>query len=125
MVKATIPYYRSTYVFVTRTDGPDIKSFDDPALRTLKVGVQIIGNDHFCTPPAHALADRGITDNVRGFSVYGDYAQPNPPARILDAVVDREVDVAAVWGPLAGYFIKHDTLPLRMTPSCRGSSAAG
>ncbi len=116
LVKATIPYYRSTYVFVTRTDGPTVTSFDDPALRVLKVGVQVIGNDHFSTPPAHALADRGITDNVHGFSVYGDYAQPNPPARILDAVVGREVDVAAVWGPLAGYMTKHDHLPLRLTP---------
>jgi mxaJ protein len=116
MVRATAPYYRSTYVFVTRQDGPIIKSFDDPALRSLKVGVQIIGNDHFSTPPAHALARRGITENVRGFSVYGDYSQPNPPARILDAVVSREVDVAAVWGPLAGFFTKRDKLPLRLTP---------
>jgi len=116
MVRATTPYYRSTYVFVTRQDGPDIKSFDDPALRTLKVGVQIIGNDHFSTPPAHALARRGMTENVHGFSVYGDYSRPNPPARILDAVVDRDVDIAAVWGPLAGYFVKQDKLPLRLTP---------
>ena len=116
IVKVTPPYYRASYVFVTRTDGPDVRSFDDPALRTLKVGVQVIGNDHFSTPPAHALAGRGITENVHGFSVYGDYAQPNPPARILDAVLSHDVDVAAVWGPLAGYFTKRDRLPLRLIP---------
>ena len=116
MVRPTLPYYRSTYVFVTRNDGPDIKSLDDEALHRLKIGVQLIGNDGFNTPPAHALARRGIVDNVRGFPVYGDYSKPNPPARILDAVVDREVDVAAVWGPLAGYFAKRDRLPVRLNP---------
>src|SRR5204863_223733 len=77
---------------------------DDPRLRGLRVGVQLIGNDGVNTPPAHALSRRGIVDNVRGFSVYADYAQPNPPARILDALIAGEIDVAVVWGPLAGYF---------------------
>lgn len=116
MVRPTLPYYRSTYVFVTRNDGPEVKSLDDEALHRLKIGVQLIGNDGFNTPPAHALARRGIIDNVRGYGVYGDYRRPNPPARILDAVVDREIDVATVWGPLAGYFVKRDGLPLRLAP---------
>jgi mxaJ protein len=44
--------------------------------------------------------------------LYADYRQPNPPARIVDAVVSKEVDVAMVWGPLAGYFAKHASVPL-------------
>jgi mxaJ protein len=59
MVVATRPYYRSTYVFVTRSDRHlDISSFDDPRLRTLTIGVQMVGNA-MNTPPAHALARRG------------------------------------------------------------------
>ena len=42
--------------------------------------------------------------NVRGFTLYGDYRQPNPPRRIVDAVADGSIDVALAWGPLAGYF---------------------
>src|SRR3954470_615887 len=103
----TAPYYRSTYVFVSRADrGLKVRSFDDPSLRTLEVGVQLIGDDGVNTPPAHALAARGIVDNVVGFTVYGDYAQENPPARIVDAVANGDVDVAVVWGPLAGYFAR-------------------
>src|SRR3954452_2095187 len=82
MLRTTAPYYRSTYVFVTRADGPQVASFDDPALRALRVGVQLVGNDGFNTPPAHALARGGIVDNGRGYSLSGDYAEPNPPARI-------------------------------------------
>ncbi len=103
----TAPYYRSTYVFVTRKDrGLDIRSFDDPRLKSLKIGVQLIGDDGANTPPAHMLGARGLIGNVVGFTVYGDYAEPNPPARIVDAVADRRVDVAVVWGPLAGYFAR-------------------
>ncbi|HZP65481.1 MAG TPA: quinoprotein dehydrogenase-associated putative ABC transporter substrate-binding protein [Rudaea sp.] len=111
----TAPYYRSSYVFVTRADRSlDIRSFDDPRLRELVVGVQMIGNDATNTPPAHALARRGITSNVRGYMVYGDYAAQNPEAPILRAVADREIDVAVVWGPLAGYFAQHSRTPLRL-----------
>jgi mxaJ protein len=102
----TVPYYRSGYVFVARHGSPGaaVRSLDDPALRTLKVAVQLVGDDGADTPPAHALAARKIIDNVVGFTLYGDYAEPNPPARILDAVAKGEADVAVVWGPLAGYF---------------------
>jgi mxaJ protein len=31
-------------------------------------------------------------------------------------VIDGKVDVAIVWGPLAGYFAKHSRVPLRLAP---------
>lgn len=113
----TRPYYRSTYVFVHRTDrGIDVRSFDDPALRRLRVGVHLIGDDGANSPPAHALASRGIVGNVVGYTVYGDYSKPNPPARILDAVARGEIDVAIVWGPLAGYFVPRQQVPMAIVP---------
>lgn len=116
-VLTTRPYYRSTYVFVTRADSAlDGLTLDDPRLKTVSVGVQMIGNDAMNTPPAHALAERGIVQNVRGYSVYGDYARPNPPARIIEAVARREIDVGLVWGPLAGYFASHSATRLRVQP---------
>src|SRR4051812_7677072 len=68
MLLLTRPYYRSTYAFVTRRAGPHIASFDDPRLKRLRVGVQIIGDDYANAPPADALAHRGIVKNVRGYS---------------------------------------------------------
>lgn len=106
LAQTTSPYYRSTYVFIYRKgSGVDVHSFDDPALKNLKVGVQMIGDDFANTPPAHALTNRHIT-NVRGYMVYGDYSKPSPSANIIDAVERKEVDVAVVWGPLAGYFAR-------------------
>jgi mxaJ protein len=114
MLRTTAPYYRSSYVFVTRADAPVIRSLDDPMLRELKIGVQLIGDDGSNTPPAHALAQRGITQNVRGYSVYGDYREESPPARIIAAVARGEIDAAIVWGPLAGYFAHRQPVPLRL-----------
>jgi mxaJ protein len=115
-VLTTRPYYRSSYTFVTRRSAPRTTSFDDPALRRLRVGVQIIGDDFANAPPAMALTHRGIVRNVRGYSVLGDYREPNPPSRIVRAVSDREIDVGVVWGPLAGYFARRSSVPLRVTP---------
>jgi mxaJ protein len=113
----TRPYYRSTYVFVTRRDrGIKLESLDDPKLRRLKIGVQIIGDDYASSPPAHALANRGIVRNVAGYMVYGDYAKESPTRRIIDAVANGDVDVSAVWGPQAGYFAQKSRVPLVVTP---------
>jgi mxaJ protein len=114
--RPTIPYYRSTYVFVTKRDGPRVSTFDDPILRKLEIGVQIVGDDGAETPPAHALTNRGIVKNQRGFTLYGDYSKPNPPARIMEAVARGDVDIAVVWGPLAGYFATREGVPLRINP---------
>ena len=54
--------------------------------------------------------------NVRGFMLYGDYRQPNPPAAIVRAVAAGEIDVGLVWGPLAGYFAARSPVPLRLQP---------
>jgi mxaJ protein len=96
--------------------GLHVRSFDDAALRQLRVGVQIIGDDGANSPPAHALSRRGIVNNLIGFSVYGDYAANSPPSRIVAAVANGEVDVAAVWGPLAGYFAAEQREPLDIVP---------
>jgi mxaJ protein len=48
--------------------------------------------------------------------LYGDYSEPNPPAAIVEAVERGDVDVALVWGPLAGYFGAKSPVPLRLEP---------
>lgn len=92
------------------------RSLDDPSLRGLKIGLHFIGDDYANPPPAEALARRGIVANVVGYSLYGDYRQPNPPARLIEAVARREVDAAIAWRPLAGYFAPRQSVKLRVTP---------
>ncbi|MGY4513163.1 substrate-binding domain-containing protein [Bradyrhizobium sp. USDA 3650] len=117
LVETTKPYYRSSYVFVTRQDQHlDLSSLLDPRLHHLVIGVHLIGDDGNNPPPAQALGEQGIVDNVRGYSIYGDYRQANPPARLIEAVENGDLDVAAAWGPLAGYFAQHSPVPLTVAP---------
>lgn len=117
MVDPTRPYYRSTYVFVTRASRHlDLRSLDDPRLHGLAIGVHAIGDDYANVPPAQALAERGIVANVHGYSIYGDYSKPNPARDLIDAVARGDIDVAIAWGPLAGYFSKRESVPLQVTP---------
>jgi quinoprotein dehydrogenase-associated probable ABC transporter substrate-binding protein len=117
LVETTKPYYRSTYVFVARQGRHlDLSSLLDPRLRHLTIGVHLIGDDGNNPPPAQALGEEGIVDNVRGYSIYGDYRQADPPARLIEAVEHGDIDVAAAWGPLGGYFAKISPVPLTVTP---------
>jgi mxaJ protein len=113
----TAPYYRSSYVFLSRRDRHlAVRSFDDPRLRRLRIGVQMIGDDYANSPPAQALGSRGLAANIVGFPVYGDYSQPTPLSPIADAVVSRAVDVAVVWGPLGGWYAKQSPVRLTIKP---------
>jgi mxaJ protein len=115
-VRTTAPYYRSSYVFVTRrADGLNIDSFDDQRLRSLRIGLHTIGDDYSNVPPAEALARRGIARNVRGYPIYGDYSQAAPSRGLIDAVARDEIDVAIAWGPIAGYFADRTSVPLSVS----------
>lgn len=117
LVETTKPYYRSAYVFVTRQDRQlDLSSLLDPRLHRLAIGVHLIGDDGNNPPPAQALGEQGIIDNVRGYPIYGDYREDNPPARLIEAVENGRIDVAAAWGPLGGYFAQRSPVPLTVTP---------
>jgi mxaJ protein len=107
-VLTTSPYYRSTYVFVSRQKEP-VPSLDSPALHGLKIGVQVLEEEY--TPPGEALARRGLQNSIVGFDTTGDGADS-----IVRAVADQKIDIALVWGPLAGYFAKKTGSDLRVTP---------
>lgn len=117
MIRTTRPYYRSAYVFVSRQDRAlDFSSIEAPELKNLSIGVHLIGDDGANTPPADALGERDIVENVHGFMIYGDYRENSPPARLIEAVEQGRIDLAAAWGPLAGYFAMTSPVPLKVVP---------
>jgi mxaJ protein len=114
-VLTTNPYYRSTYVFLSRKDRDlRVSSLADPRFGTWKIGVHVVGDDY--APPAHSLAKRGLSANLVGFSLFGQFGEPNPAAKIIDAVANGSVDIAIVWGPHAGYFASRGAVPMDVTP---------
>jgi quinoprotein dehydrogenase-associated probable ABC transporter substrate-binding protein len=111
----TGPYFRSSYVVVYRQDsGLNITSLDDSSLKKLRIGVNLLNADAENTPPAMALSAHGVVGNLVGFQTF--YSDISRPEDIINAVVDKKVDLAIVWGPLAGYFARKASVPLVLTP---------
>ena len=107
----TKPYYRTGYVMAYRKDrGLKIKSLDDPQLKTLKIGVQVN------TPPHDALGQRGIADNVVGYQLMFDsnFHAEDYPGKVVEDLIAGQIDVALVWGPIAGYFAKKKAAPIEI-----------
>lgn len=98
-------YYATGFVFMTRADGAALPaSLDDPALKSLRIGVA--GDPRHPIPPVMALAKRGLGAQLRHF----------PQARLddagtvamVEALAKDELDVAVLWGPTAASVAKRD-----------------
>ncbi|WP_089719424.1 substrate-binding domain-containing protein [Candidatus Entotheonella palauensis] len=113
-VTFTKPYYRTSYVIAyDQTRDFSIDSLDDDILKTLKIGV------HVNTPPHGALARRGIMGNqVKAYPLFFDsqYSVEDYPGRVVEELLAKKIDVAIIWGPIAGYFVKKHAAPLAMIP---------
>ena len=116
-VGTTRPYYRSGFVFVSRGNrNLDIHSLDDPRLRVLRIGVNMLGENDGEVPPVHALLARGIVRNLVSYNIFGTLEETNPASRLIEAVARGDVDLAVAWGPIAGYFARDSAEALRVVP---------
>ena len=105
-VSVTKPYYRSSYALVfpagigldhVRSAGDFLRS--EPALlRKLRIGIY---DRSPATPWVHA---HGLVDQTVVYKML-DADPEQYPGQIIDTYLQkREIDVAVVWGPIAGYF---------------------
>ena len=107
------PLYRSTFVLAYRSDkGIDIKSLDDPALKKLRVGVFQV------SAIRQALADHHVVSNtvIHYLSHNADIVEANRPSYQVQQVIDGSLDIAAAWGPMAGYYKTMLHAPLVIQP---------
>jgi quinoprotein dehydrogenase-associated probable ABC transporter substrate-binding protein len=107
------PLYRSTFVLAYRSDsGLAIKNLDDPALKKLRVGVFQV------SAIRQALADHQVVSNtvIHYLSHNADIVADNQPSYQVQQVIDGALDVAAAWGPMAGYYKAVLHAPLIIQP---------
>ncbi|HQT62259.1 MAG TPA: transporter substrate-binding domain-containing protein [Acidiphilium sp.] len=108
---ATKPYYRSSYVFVTRKDKHlHIRSMRSVSMHSVKIGFEAE------TTPETAVKILGLIRNAVVFHVAGNPAAS--PRELLQAVQDGKVGVMVTWEPAIGAFMKdYPDLQLRRVPS--------
>ncbi|GAC1336605.1 MAG: substrate-binding domain-containing protein [Beijerinckiaceae bacterium] len=111
-VQPTNSYYRTAYLLIARKDaGLDgIESLADPRLRGKKIGI-IAG-----TPPATYLAVNGLLTSLRSYPLVVDTRFDSATTKLFADLEAGELDVAILWGPIGGYFVKHSKLDLNATP---------
>jgi quinoprotein dehydrogenase-associated probable ABC transporter substrate-binding protein len=110
----TAPLYRSAFVLAYRNDrgiGP-FKTLDDPQLQKLQIGVFQV------SAARQALWAHGIMSNtvIQYLSHNGDLVPENQPSYQVQQVVDGKLDIAAAWGPMAGYYKTIRKAPLTIQP---------
>ena len=111
LLQNTNPYYRSVYTLVYRKDaGLDIHSLNDPALKNLRLGL-VAG-----TPPATLISKYGLLDRVRPYQRTVDTRLFSPATQAVEDVAKGDIDVAVIWGPIAGYAASQQKTPLVVVP---------
>lgn len=108
---STLAYYQSTFVMVYREgEGYDLETLDDEVLRKLRRAAETPG-----IPPYASLLRRDLSTGTQ--IIESRDLQPTPPiSPIVDSVARKEVDVAILWGPIAGYFSKNQPSKLKVVP---------
>jgi quinoprotein dehydrogenase-associated probable ABC transporter substrate-binding protein len=110
LMQTTNPYYYTAYVAVYRTDdGFRFTGFDDPKLKTMKIG--IVG----ATPPSNLLVHYGLMAKAKPYALAVDTRYESPTHQMVEDVANKEIDLGLIWGPIAGYYVKHEKLPLTIT----------
>lgn len=109
IMQTTTPYYYTSYVIAYRADtGWTFTDFNDPKLKSMHIGI-VAG-----TPPADLLVHHDIMANARPYALQVDTRFESPVHQMLTDIVNKEIDAGLLWGPIAGYYIHHDHLPLKV-----------
>jgi quinoprotein dehydrogenase-associated probable ABC transporter substrate-binding protein len=111
IMQTTNPYYFTTYVMVYRSDkGLALDGVADPRLASLRLGVVS------ATPPSDLLVRHDLMSHAKPYPLTVDTRVQSPTHQMIQDVVNRTIDVGFLWGPIAGYYKKHDKLPLTLVP---------
>jgi quinoprotein dehydrogenase-associated probable ABC transporter substrate-binding protein len=118
LVQSTNPYYRTAYAFVVRPgDGlDDLDTLADSRLKTKRIGI-VAG-----TPPATYLAVNGLLTKAKPYPLVVDTRVDSSAAAMLGDLTSGEIDVALLWGPMAGYYARLASPQMRVTLLTKESS---
>jgi quinoprotein dehydrogenase-associated probable ABC transporter substrate-binding protein len=112
IVQSTNPYYRTAYALVSRpsTGFDDIDSLADPRLKGKRIGI-VAG-----TPPATLLAVNGLMTTAKPYPLVIDTRVDSSAEAMMKDLATGDIDVAVLWGPMAGYYAMKADPPMKVVP---------
>ncbi len=118
IVQGTNPYYRTAYALVSKEgSGLDqVETLEDPLLKGKHIGI-IAG-----TPPATNLAVNGLIANAKPYPLVVDTRYDQPTLEMIEDLKKGAIDIAVLWGPIAGYLAKKSDTPLVVVPLIKETS---
>ena len=112
LVQNTNAYYRTAYTLVYKPghglDG--LESLADPRLKDKRIGI-VAG-----TPPATIMARTGLLAKAKSYQLMIDTRFESTSQAMIADLKSGEIDVGALWGPIAGYYAKQSAEPLVVAP---------
>lgn len=117
-VQVTNPYYRTAYALVAKngTSLDRVESLEDPRLQGKRIGI-VAG-----TPPATNLAVNGLLANVKSYPLVVDTRFEASASAMMDDIRKDIIDVAVLWGPIAGYLAKKSKVPMKVNALVKETS---
>jgi quinoprotein dehydrogenase-associated probable ABC transporter substrate-binding protein len=122
LIQPSNPYYRTSYAIVTR-EGSELfglASLDDPRLKEKPRRIGLVAG----TPPATLLARNGLLASVKPYALMVDTRFESSSAAMIADLENREIDIAVLWGPIAGYYAKKSSAKLTVVPIADQKGAA-
>lgn len=112
LVQGTNPYYRTAYALVTKPGGglDEVTTLADPRLKDKRIGI-VAG-----TPPATNMAVNGLMSHAKPYQLMIDTRIDSSGQAMIDDLKAGTIDVAVLWGPMAGYYAKQSSPPLHVAP---------
>ena len=120
IVQPTNAYYRTAYVAVAAKGGKldGVDSLSDPRLKSARIGV-IAG-----TPPVTYLAQNSLLGQIKSYALVVDTRFDSPNAEMMADLEKGDLDIALMWGPIAGYQASHAKTPMTLTPLVKETGPA-
>ncbi len=112
LAQGTNPYYRTAYAMVAKQGSglDEVATLGDARLKGKHIGI-VAG-----TPPATNMAANGLMADAKSYPLMIDTRFNSSAAAMIDDLAAGKIDVAVLWGPMAGFYAKKANPPLHVTP---------
>jgi quinoprotein dehydrogenase-associated probable ABC transporter substrate-binding protein len=114
LIQPSNPYYRASYAIVSRKGAEleGLASLNDPRLKERPHRIGLVAG----TPPATVLARNGLVGQVKPYALMVDTRFESSSAAMIADLEKGDIDIAILWGPIAGYYAKKAGDALRVAP---------